>query len=698
MKIVALIQARMGSTRLPGKVMKQIMGLPMIELLLQRVNNASLVDKIVVATSIQPENDLLASFVESLGYSVYRGSENDVLERFYNAAQLHNADAVIRITADCPLIDSEIINQIITEFKNRKVDYASNILPPTFPDGLDTEIFSFAALEKTMKEASKPLEREHVTPYIRESGNFSIFNLKNESDLSKERWTVDEPSDFEVVDGVFKHFSPNVNFSWLDVLSLSATNPEIFKANKNLIRNQGYMKNKFEEIKLREITNFEESNKYRKKIHTLIPGGAHTYSKGDDQFPLLSPAAIIYGKGSHLWDIDGNEYLDCSMGLTSISLGHAYLPVLESINDELQNGVNFQRPSVLEKEMAEKFLSLVPQHDMIKFAKNGSIVTTAAVKLARAKTGRKLVAFPGDHPFYSYDDWFIGTTKCNKGVPSEFSDLSVTFKSCNINSLRELFEKFPGQIACVIMEPEKNTCGNGCNCNTGVEQFLKEAIELTHQHGALFIIDEMITGFKTGFPGTISKYNLEPDMATWGKGIANGFSFCALTGKKEVMELGGITRNGEEKVFLISTTHGGETHSMAAALATIKEFEEKDVIGHQKTIASRLIELCNYLITKHELNSVIQLIPCNWMPAFVFKNAKHEVCQGYRTLFMQEMIKRGVLFQGFFVPCFSHSEDDVYYFAKAFDESLEVYKQALADGYERYLVGSPAKAVFRKVL
>lgn len=698
MKIVALIQARMGSTRLPGKVMKQIMGKPMIELLLQRVNNASLVDKIVVATSIQPENDLLASHVESLGYSVYRGSENNVLERFYYAAKLHNADAVIRITADCPLIDAGIINQIITEFKNRKVDYVSNILPPTFPDGLDTEIFTFAALEKTMKEASKPLEREHVTPYIRESGYFSIVNFKNESDLSKERWTVDEPADFEVVEGVFKHFFPNVNFSWLDVVSLSAINPEIFKANKNLIRNQGYMKNKFEEIKLREITNFEESNKYRKKIHILIPGGAHTYSKGDDQFPLLSPAAIKYGKGSHLWDIDGNEYLDCSMGLTSISLGHAYLPVLERINDELQNGVNFQRPSVLEKEMAEKFLSLLPQHDMIKFAKNGSIVTTAAVKLARAKTGRKLVAFPGDHPFYSYDDWFIGTTQCNKGVPSEFSDLSVTFKSCNINSLSELFEKYPGQIACVITEPEKNTCGNGCNCSTGVEQFLKEAIELTHQHGALFIIDEMITGFKTGFPGTISKYNLEPDMATWGKGIANGFSFCALTGKKEVMELGGITQNGEEKVFLISTTHGGETHSMAAALATIKEFEEKDVIGHQKTIASRLIELCNYLITKHELNSVIQLIPCDWMPAFVFKNAKHEVCQGYRTLFMQEMIKRGVLFQGFFVPCFSHSEDDIYYFAKAFDESLEVYKQALADGYERYLVGSPAKAVFRKVL
>lgn len=221
---------------------------------------------------------------------------------------------------------------------------------------------------------------------------------------------------------------------------------------------------------LRKINNFSKSNKYRNSIHQLIPGGAHTYSKGDDQFPILSPAAISHGKGAYVWDIDGNKYLDCSMGLTSISLGHAYEPVLDRVRAELEKGVNFQRPSVIEMETAEKFLSLVPQHDMIKFAKNGSIVTTAAVKLARAFTGRKLVAFPGDHPFYSYDDWFIGTTDCNKGVPNEFSELSVTFKSCDIDSLKQLFNKYPGQIACVICEPEKNTC-SGCNCQQSPEVF-----------------------------------------------------------------------------------------------------------------------------------------------------------------------------------------------------------------------------------
>ena len=336
------------------------------------------------------------------------------------------------------------------------------------------------------------------------------------------------------------------------------------------------------------INNFKNSDEYRKKIHNLIPGGAHTYSKGDDQFPALSPAAIKYGKGGYLFDIDGNKFLDCSMGLTSVSLGHAYGPVIERVKQELDNGVNFMRPSYLEMEMAETFLSLVPQHDMIKFAKNGSIVTTAAVKLARAFTGRKLIAFPHDHPFYSYDDWFIGKTACNFGVPDEISDLSVTFKSNDLNSLKELFDKYPGQIACVITEPERSI-DQGVNAG----EYLQQAIDLAHKEGALFIIDEMITGFKTDFPGSIKKYNLKPDMATWGKGIANGFSFCALTGTKEIMELGGIRNKGKEKVFLISTTHGGETNSIAAGLATIKEFKTKKVIENNQKLGEYFVSEVN---------------------------------------------------------------------------------------------------------
>lgn len=436
------------------------------------------------------------------------------------------------------------------------------------------------------------------------------------------------------------------------------------------------------------ITNFNKSNEYRSKIHKLIPGGAHTYSKGDDQFPELSPAAISHGKGAYVWDIDNNRYLDCSMGLTSVSLGHAYEPVLDAVRQELLNGVNFQRPSYIELEMAETFLSLVPQHQMIKFAKNGSIVTTAAVKLARAYTNRKLVAFPYDHPFYSYDDWFIGKTACNRGVPDEITALSVTYKADDLQSLKELFDKYPGQIACVISEPEKWT--------PLPENYLQQAIDFVHQQGALYILDEMITGFKTDFPGSIKKYNIKPDIATWGKGIANGFSFSAMTGTKEVMGIGGIINEGEEKVFLTSTTHGGETHAIAAGLATIEIFKKENVIEHNHQMGKNLIEACNQVIANHKLQEHISIIGDNWMPLFTFTNASKEPCSGMRTLALQEMIKHEVLFQGMFVPCFSHTKQDVLFFADAFDKTLKVYKNALSDGYERYLVGKPAKPVFRK--
>ena len=438
-----------------------------------------------------------------------------------------------------------------------------------------------------------------------------------------------------------------------------------------------------------------QSNQYRKSIHQLIPGGSHTYSKGDDQFPENAPAAISHGKGAYVWDIDDNKFLDCSMGLTSVSLGHAYSPVVDAIKEELDKGVNFQRPSYIEKEMAESFLSIVPQHDRIKFSKNGSTATTAAVKLARAYTGRKLVAFPADHPFYSYDDWFIGKTKCNRGVPDEVSDLTITFKSCNLDSLKALFEEYPNQIAAVITEPEKPYCSN-CSCLLSSGDYLQQAIEFTQENGAVFILDEMVSGFKVDFPGAISKYNLNPDLATWGKGIANGFSFCALTGKKDIMDLGGILNKGEEKVFLISSTHGGETNAIRAGLKTIEEFKDNNVIDHIHAKGDELIKKTKALIEEKKLTRFIEIIPCPWMVSFVFKNKKGEICNGHRTYFMQRMIENNVLFQGIFVPCFSHGKNEINAFLKAFNLSLNDYNKTIYSSFEKKLKEKPILNVFRK--
>lgn len=438
------------------------------------------------------------------------------------------------------------------------------------------------------------------------------------------------------------------------------------------------------------ITDFSGSDQYRKTIHNLIPGGAHTYSKGDDQFPLLSPAAITHGKGCYVWDPDGNKYIECLSGLASVSLGHAYEPVIERVTQELRKGNNFSRPSVIEKEMAERFLSLVNVHDMIKYAKNGSVVTTAAVKLARAHTGRKLVARPAEHPFYSYDDWFIGSTDMKNGIPDDISNLTVMYKADDLQSLKELFEKYPSQIACVISEPEK--------MNVLANDYLKKAIDTAHQYGALWIMDEMITGFKTDYPGSLKKYSVVPDMATWGKGIANGFSFCCLTGKKEIMELGGIRNTGKEKLFLISTTHGGETSSIAAGLATMDVFEKHEVVKHNQAMGQKFIDGTARIFAAHGLSHTIKNLQFNWHASLGYFDKEGNNSFGLRTLFHQEMIKRGVLFQGVFCANFSHTDKEIEHILNAADEACVIYKKGLEEGYEKYLKGEPIKPVFRKYI
>ena len=698
MKVLGITQARMGSSRLPGKVMLEAGGKTLLEHHLCRAKQSQKVDSWILATTLEPGSEAIAAIGKKLNIPVYHGSSDNVLDRFYQSVKDLRPDYVVRITSDCPLIDPKLIDLAVDKAIQNKLTYYSNSNGDTLPDGMDVEVFTFEILEDAWKNAKLVSDLEHVTPYIRRNAQHKLLSYypKEWMKYKSIRLTVDELVDYELILGLIEKYGADQEWlTYADAVLLSA---DLSAINQHIIRNEGYMKNVFKEIELRSISNFTKSDEYRAQIHSIIPGGAHTYSKGDDQFPLLSPAAFSHGKGSHVWDPDGNEYLDCSMGLTSVTLGHAFAPIIDAVRLEIENGVNFQRPSVLEKVAAEKFLALVPQHDMIKFAKNGSIVTTAAVKLARAKTGRKLVAFPGDHPFYSYDDWFIGKTACNKGVPDEISNLSVTFSSCNLASLEALFEKYPNQIACVISEPEKNQCGNGCSCAISPGEFLKKAIELTHKNGALFILDEMITGFKTDFPGSIKKYNLNPDMATWGKGIANGFSFCALTGTRDVMDQGSILNYGAEKVFLISTTHGGETHSLAAAIACFDFYQSNPVINHLHRIGEQIIELSNYVIQSHKLQSHIQVLPCNWMPAFSFKDEEYNLSQGFRTLFMQEMISRGVLFQGIFVPSFSHSDEDVNYFIAALDQSCLVYKRALEVGFEKFLIGEPAKAVFRKYL
>jgi len=438
----------------------------------------------------------------------------------------------------------------------------------------------------------------------------------------------------------------------------------------------------------RTITNFARSDAYRAEVHRFIIGGAHTYSKGDDQFPALAPAAIARGKHGRVWDLDGNEYVDCALGLGAVSLGHAYEPVLAAVRKQLELGAAFQRPASAELELAEEFLALTPGMDRIKFAKNGSNVTTAAVKLARAFTGRDLVAFPGNHSFYSFDDWFIGSTAVNSGVPDGIRTFSVTYDSTHPETLRALFDAYPGRIACVITEPEEVLPAS--------PDLIREVEKIARSNGAVFIVDEMVTGFRAGLPGAYVGLGLTPDLVTWGKAVGNGFSFCALTGRAEIMELGGIRQTEKPRVFLLSSTHGGEAHTLAAALAVIREYREKDVIGRHCDLVARVAAGMRAHAVAHGLAEAIEIHASPWRVVLVFKDGENKISAPLRTLMLQEMIGRGVLFQGVFLPCFTHGDADIDYVLQAFDQACEVYQHALSHGTEGLLVGPAARPVFRK--
>lgn len=432
--------------------------------------------------------------------------------------------------------------------------------------------------------------------------------------------------------------------------------------------------------------NYDKSKALQGKSHSLIPGGAHTYAKGDDQYPILAPSFIERGKGCHVWDLDGNEFIEYAMGLRSVTLGHAYGPVVDAACEQMKLGINFNRPSSLEVQCAEKLLSLIDGAEMAKFAKNGSDVTTAALKLARAYTGRDLVAICSDHPFYSVDDWFIGTTEMSAGIPQVVKDLTLKFRYNDIQSLRSLFEMYPNQIACVFMEVERLNPPEG--------DFLQQVKETCHTNGAVLIFDEIITGFRWHLGGAQKYYGVIPDLSTFGKAMANGFSVAALVGRKEIMELGGLYHD-RERVFLLSTTYGAETHGLAAALKTMQVYETEPVIEHLYRQGEKLAKGINQSVREHHLEGFfgVQSRVCNLLYYTLDENKRPS--QPFRTLFLQEIINRGVIAPSL-ITSYSHSDQDIDVTLTAINEALHVYRKALDEGYEKYLVGRPVKPAVRR--
>jgi len=434
-----------------------------------------------------------------------------------------------------------------------------------------------------------------------------------------------------------------------------------------------------------EPTPSREARRLGDRLHQLVPGGCHTYAKGDDQFPECAPPLIERGLGCRVWDIDGNEFVEYGAGLRAVTLGHAYAPVIDAAHGQMLLGSNYTRPAPIELQAAEALLELVPAADMVKFCKDGSTANTAAVTLARAYTGRDLVAICADHPFLSYNDWFIGTTAMDAGVPAAVKQLTVSFRYNDLASVEKLLAERPEQVACLILEAERT--------DPPAPGFLEGLQDLCRRSGIVLILDEMITGFRWHNGGAQAYYGLEPDLSTFGKAMANGFAVSALAGRRALMELGGLKHSGE-RMFLLSTTHGGETHALAAAIETMRIYRTEPVI---ETLYERGIQLqagVEAAAREHGIEDFFQVVGKPPNLVYVARDAELRPSQEFRTLFLQEMVKRGFIVPSLVVS-YAHTQTEIDATVAAAAEAFAVYRRALEAGVERHLRGRSVRLVSR---
>ncbi len=619
MKIVAIVQARMGSTRLPNKVMKPIGGIPMIELLLTRLSKSQQIDQIVLATSIDPRNNTLLDHVEKLGYVCVRGSENDVLNRYFVAARQVNAEIIIRITGDCPMVDPALVDHAIQTFVSSNVDYLSNAAPATFPDGLDIEVFTFKALEKAAQESVEPFDREHVTPYLRTSGLYKTAALTHTEDLSDLRWTVDEPADFKLVSQVFEHFAPDVFFSWTQVLDLQRSKPEFFTINHHISRNEG--------------ANMDTGQKLWKRAKAIIPGGNMLLSKRAEMFlPDLWPAYYSKAKGCQVWDLDGHQYTDMSiMGIGTNILGYGHAEVDAAVRKSIDAGNMSTLNCPEEVYLAEKLVELHPWADMVRLARSGGEANAIAIRIARAASGKDKVAVCGYHGWH---DWYLSANLGDdenlaghllpglepKGVPQNLRGTVFPFNYNNYSELENLVNAH--DIGVIKMEVVRN--------QGPVDDFLHKVRKLATERSIVLIFDECTSGFRQTFGGLHKLYDVEPDMAMFGKALGNGYAITATIGRQSIMEAAQST--------FISSTFWTERIGPTAALKTLEIMERERSWDYITQTGLKIRARWQQLADKHGLKIDHWGLPA--LTGFTF-NSAHALA--YKTYLTQEMLSKGYL-------------------------------------------------------
>jgi len=642
-KIVAIIQARMGSSRLPGKTMMDVNGTPLIGRLLRQMKGSRLLDEVVVATSVEAADDAVEAFVREQSFRVVRGSQDDVLSRYAAAAELSQADIVVRLTGDCTLHSPDTVDEVVEAFCDANIDYATNTDPYTRPDGQDVEVFTRTALEGATAQATEVADREHVTLWIKRNPNINRLNVSHRlPHHGTLRWSVDHPDDLDFVRKVWTHLDRRGDgpFDFEEIMSAvleSGATPG------KAIINEGYY------LSILEAANdqpadalpLSKSFEWLERCDRVVPGSAQTYSKSwRHHIKGVTPIFLETGHGAWVTDVDGNKFVDLIQGLLPNILGYANEEVDRAVYEQAQRGHSFSLPHPIEVELAERLCALIPCAEMVRYGKNGSDATAGAVRVARAFTEREHVAVCGYH---GWQDWYIGTTSRAAGVPQAVRDLAHPFAYNDADALELLLADKPGKFAAVIMEP--------VNFEEPAPGYLEAVKEITHRHGALLIFDEVCSGFHFGLGGAQKIYGVTPDLATFGKAMGNGWPISCIVGRRDVMKV------FEDAFF--SFTFGGDLSAIAAAMKVLDILEKGDSYQRMTAAGTKLFDGARVMAEAVGLGDTFKLRGHpHWSNfAFVDENGKDDAAT--RALWVQEVTRRDVLILTTFNICAALDETSV---------------------------------------
>ena len=619
--ITAIIQARLGSKRFPGKVLKKLSNKSLIEILFTRLKESQHLSNIVFAIPDNDENIDLEKEIESIHAAYFSGDEYDVLKRYYMTAKKFNAEHIVRITADCPLIDPKMLDEMLLIYSENNFDYMSNTNPPSYPDGFDIEIFSYEALDDAYKNAIDDYDREHVTPYIHRNSDNIIYNYQSDIDFSGLRLTVDDPEDLELLEAIAKQTPDIIDVSYEEILSIFKNKPELKKVNNNSIRNEG--------------ATMGTGQKLYRRAKKIIPGGTMLLSKRPENFlPELWPSYFSKAKGCSVWDLDANKYIDMSiMGIGTNILGYANDKIDSQVIDAIKNSVASTLNCPEEVELAERLIDINPWSDMVRLARTGGEINAVSIRIARAATGRDKVALCGYHGWH---DWYLSTNLNSKealsdlllpglepkGVPKALEGTTIPFAYNDIQSLKKIFDENKGQIAAIKMEVSRN--------DPPKDNFLKNVRDLATKNDCVLIFDECTSGFRETFGGLHQKYDVEPDLALYSKALGNGYAISALVGRASIMESAQST--------FISSTFWTERVGPTAALATLREMENIQSWKIITEMGYYIRERWQELADSTNLDIKIWGLPA--LSGFSF-NSKNDNL--YKTLITQEMIDKNIL-------------------------------------------------------